>query len=124
MREAAAALALAVDGDGHSSREKRRAFVALGKWAVLLYARVTQATMAQWSEAAQLPSSSPLLPSTFEGLASRNTPIVEGEERTGNRDFSVAMQRAAGLHAPLTGRIDETDQRTVDPFTAVPRGFC
>ena len=33
MREAAAALALAVGGDGHSSREKRRAFVALGKWA-------------------------------------------------------------------------------------------
>ena len=99
----------------------------IGGWlsdAVLLYARVTQATMAQWSEAAQLPSSSPLLPSTFEGLASRNTPIVEGEERTGNRDFSVAMQRAAGLHAPLTGKIDETDQRTVDPFTAVPRGFC
>ena len=99
----------------------------IGGWlsdAVLLYARVTQATMAQWSEAAQLPSSSPLLPSTFEGLASRNTPIVEGEERTGNRDFSVAMQRAAGLHAPLTGRIDETDQRRVDPFTAVPRGRC
>jgi hypothetical protein len=97
----------------------------IGGWrseAVLLYARITPATMAAWTANGQTAAAKPLLPAQFAHLARLNSPIVDGAHEPEDADsYSMAevMEVARGYMRPLTGEITDRDQMTVAPFLSL-----
>ena len=95
----------------------------IGGWrseAVLLYARITPATMAAWTANGQTQSSKPLLPAQFARLARLNSPVVDpAQEPDVTQSMAEIMEIARGYMRPLTGTITNRDQMSVAPFISL-----
>ena len=95
----------------------------IGGWrseAVLLYARITPATMAAWTANGQTKAAKPLLPAQFAHLARLNSPVVDpAREPEETVSMAEIMAVARGYMRPLTGTISDRDQMSVDPFISL-----
>ena len=95
----------------------------IGGWrseAVLLYARITPATMAAWTGSGQTNAARPLLPAQFARLARLNTPRVDATlEPVTTASMSDFMEVARGYMRPLTGAITNRDQMSAAPFISL-----